>query len=131
MGLLFIDSCISQRGENSRTLRLARAFLEEYRKAHPDDEVTVTRVGNLGLKPLTPADLDARDALARAGDFSGPVFRLARDVQAADKIVVPTFPFKWPSSRRAWTVMVTEVAVSTQPRNSARIKESLPTPSMP
>ena len=88
MGLLFIDSCISQRGENSRTLRLARAFLEEYRKAHPDDEVTVTRVGNLGLKPLTPADLDARDALARAGDFSGPVFRLARDVQAADKIVV-------------------------------------------
>ena len=52
-------------------------------------------------------------------------------MMAADKIVVPTFPFKWPSSRRAWTVMVTEVAVSTQPRNSARIKESLPTPSMP
>ena len=104
MGLLFIDSCISQRGENSRTLRLARAFLEEYRKAHPNDEVTVTRVGNLGLKPLTPADLDARDALARAGDFSGPVFRLARDVQAADKIVVaaPFWDLSFPAALRIY-----------------------------
>ncbi len=30
MKLLFVDCCISQRGEDSRTLRLAKAYLERF-----------------------------------------------------------------------------------------------------
>ena len=36
MKLLFVDCCISQRGENSRTAALAKAYLEGFRSAHPD-----------------------------------------------------------------------------------------------
>ena len=104
MGLLFINSCVSQRGEASRTLRLARAFLEAYRKGHPEDAVTVTRVGEPGWTPLTAADLDARDALAKAGDFSAPAFRLAREFQSADRIAVaaPFWDLSFPSVLRIY-----------------------------
>ena len=36
MKLLFVDSCISQRGADSRTWRLAAAFLEAFAASHPD-----------------------------------------------------------------------------------------------
>ena len=40
---------------------------------------------------------------------------------AAPKIVEPTFPFKCPNSRSVSTVILTEVAVSTVPTNTAFI----------
>ena len=40
-------------------------------------------------------------------------------IMAADRIVVPTRVFSRPSSRSAWTVMETEVAVRMQPINRA------------
>ena len=43
MKLLFVNCCISQRGENSRTLSLARAFLEAFRAAHPGAEIETVR----------------------------------------------------------------------------------------
>ena len=39
MKLLFVDSCISQRGADSRTRRLAAAFLEAFAASHPDWEL--------------------------------------------------------------------------------------------
>ena len=36
--LLFINACV--RGERSRTLKLARRFLDAYRAAHPDTVIT-------------------------------------------------------------------------------------------
>lgn len=102
--LLFIDGCVSQRGPESRTRRLACAFLEEYEKAHPDACVTMTRVDKLGFQPMTPRDLDERDRRARAGDFSGFDFRSARSFQSADKIVVaaPFWDLSFPSALRVY-----------------------------
>jgi len=102
--LLFIDGCISQRGPESRTQRLVRAFLEEYEKAHPDAFVTMTRVDELDLRPLTPGELDQRDRRAQAGDFSGLEFSFARSFQSADKIVVaaPFWDLTFPAALRVY-----------------------------
>ena len=65
MKLLFVNCCISQRGEGSRTLALAKAFLEAWKAKHPEAEVeTVEPETLLALKPFAPDMLNDRDALA-------------------------------------------------------------------
>jgi FMN-dependent NADH-azoreductase len=102
--LLFIDSCISPRGPASRTYGLARAFLDAWEEAHPEDAHTMVRVDKLGLEPFTEAMLHERDALAAAGDFSGPAFRMARVFQQAEKIVVaaPFWDLTFPAALRVY-----------------------------
>lgn len=78
MKLLFVDCCISQRGENSRTAALAKAYLEGFRSAHPDAQVeTVTPQTLLNLRPFDVPALNERDALASVGAWDAPVFDLA------------------------------------------------------
>ena len=68
MKLLFVDCCISQRGENSRTAALAKAYLEGFRSAHPDAQVeTVTPETLLNLRPFDVPALNEREALASVG----------------------------------------------------------------
>ena len=53
MKLLFVNGCISQRGEESRTLVLARSFLDAWQARHPEAEVeTVEPEALLALKPF-------------------------------------------------------------------------------
>ena len=102
--LLFIDGCISQRGRESRTRRLAEAFLSAFRRAHPETEVEAVRLEELELKPFTPAALDRREALAFEGDFGAPVFGLARQFRRADKIVAaaPFWDLSFPAVMRTY-----------------------------
>lgn len=104
MRLLFVDACISQRGENSRTRTLAEAFLEAFRGAHPDWEIETVEVGTLGLAPFTPETLDERDALAGVGAFDAPVFALARQFRGADAVVVaaPFWDLSYPAALRIY-----------------------------
>lgn len=104
MKLLFVDACISQRGEGSRTLGLAEAFLKAFKEGRPGAEVERLRIEGLGLSPFAPAELDAREALARAGDFNAPVFALARQFQAADRIAVaaPFWDLTFPAALRVY-----------------------------
>ena len=87
MKLLFIDGCVSQRGPASRTRALAEAFLSAFRESHPGAEVETVTLEALDLKPFLPAALNQRDELASVGAFGAPVFDLARQFQAADKII--------------------------------------------
>ena len=95
--LLFVDCCVSQRGEHSRTLALARAYLDAFREKHPD--WAVERAELAGLAPFTPEMLDQRDRLAKRGDFGAEVFAPARAFQAADAIVVaaPLWDMSYPA----------------------------------
>ena len=53
MKLLFVDCCISQRGENSRTKKLADTFLAAFREKHPEAEIeTVLPETLLALRPF-------------------------------------------------------------------------------
>lgn len=104
MKLLFIDGCISQRGPGSRTRALAEAFLSAFRESHPGAEVETVTLEALDLKPFRPAALNQRDELASVGAFGAPVFDLARQFQAADKIVAaaPFWDLSFPAVMRTY-----------------------------
>ena len=104
MKLLFIDGCISQRGPASRTRALAEAFLSAFQETHPGAEVETVTLEALDLKPFLPAALNRRDELASVGAFDAPVFDLARQFQAADKIVAaaPFWDLSFPAVMRTY-----------------------------
>ena len=82
--LLFINACV--RRDRSRTLRLARAVVDQY----PEHEVEELVLEEMGLRPLDSAFLDKRDALISAGDYDDPIFDLAKKFAEADIIVMAT-----------------------------------------
>ena len=104
MKLLFIDGCISQRGPASRTRALAEAFLSAFQESHPGAEVETVTLEALDLKPFLPAALNRRDELASVGAFDAPVFDLARQFQAADKIAAaaPFWDMSFPAVMRIY-----------------------------
>lgn len=105
MNLLFVNCCISQRGADSRTRRLADAFLTAFQTSHPDWTVeTVSPETLLALKPLDADMLNARDALCAAGSFDAPVYDLARQLRAADAVVVaaPFWDLSFPAALRTY-----------------------------
>ena len=63
--LLFINACV--RGERSRTLQLARRFLEIWQQKHPEAVVAQRDLCRDRLSPQYPEVLEKRDALWSAG----------------------------------------------------------------
>lgn len=105
MKLLIVDCCISQRGEDSRTRQLLRAFQEAFCRTHPEAEVeTVSPQMLLALRPFDPAALDERDALASVQAWDAPVFALARQFRAADAVAVaaPFWDLSFPAALRTY-----------------------------
>lgn len=105
MKLLFVDCCISQRGPASRTLLLASAYSTAFMETWPDAEIeTVLPETLLALKPFDVKMLDERDALASVGAWDAPVFDLARQFRAADRIVVaaPFWDLSFPAALRTY-----------------------------
>lgn len=82
--VLFVDACV--REEESRTRELARAFLDAYEAAHPDDVVETAHLGALRPQPLDRASLALRDGLF--GQWDNPVFDMARQFRDADLLVI-------------------------------------------
>lgn len=105
MKLLIVDGCISQRGEHSRTRRLLEAYVEAFRRRHPETETeTVTPAALLALKPFDVEMLDQRDALASVQAWDAPVYDLARQFRAADAVVVaaPFWDLSFPAALRTY-----------------------------
>ena len=105
MKLLFVDCCISQRGEGSRTKKLADAFLTAFREKNPEADVeTVTPETLLALKPFDVEMLNERDALASVGAWDAPVFDLPRQFRGADAILVaaPFWDMSFPAALRTY-----------------------------
>ena len=101
MKLLFVNCCISQRGEASRTLALAKAFLEAVPAAEVEE---VTPEQMLALKPFDVDMLNKRDELFKAGRFDDPMYDLARQFCAADAVVVaaPYWDMAYPTALRTY-----------------------------
>lgn len=104
MKLLYIDCCVTLRGPDSRTRALAEAFLSAFQESHPGAEVETVTLEALDLKPFLPAALNRRDELASVGAFDAPVFDLARQFQAADKIAAaaPFWDMSFPAVMRTY-----------------------------
>ena len=84
--LLFINACV--RGERSRTLQLARRFLEIWQQKHPEAVVAQRDLCRDRLSPQYPEVLEKRDALWSAGKLDDPLFAPARQFAAAGRIVI-------------------------------------------
>ena len=84
--ILFVDACV--RGERSRTLALARRFLEAYHTRHPESVVKRRSLCENRLSPQYPEVLAQRDELWNAGQLDHEIFAPARQFAAADKIVI-------------------------------------------
>lgn len=89
--LLFIDACC--RGD-SRTRRLAKKLL-----ATLDGGVKELKLYEKGLVPLDEGELALREELIAKADFSHEMFDLAKELAAADEIVVaaPYWDLSFPS----------------------------------
>lgn len=114
MKLLFVDCCISQRGDQSRTRALCGAFLEEYRRTHPAAEIEVADLQKMNLKPFDQAMLDDRDALISVKAFDAPVFEPARQFKAADHILVgaPFWDLTFPALLRIYIEYISAKSVT-------------------
>ena len=86
--LLFVDCCISYRGDRSRSHALCEAFLESYKKAHPAEDIEVVNLQRMALKPFDQFSTDDRNALRNVKAFDAPIFKLARQFRRADRVVI-------------------------------------------
>lgn len=84
--LLFLDCCV--RGEESRTLRLCRRFMEKMKEKEPELEIRVRRLCEEGVTALDGETLKKRDRLVSERDWQNEMFAYAREFAGADYILV-------------------------------------------
>ena len=82
---LYIDCCI--RGEQSRTKRLAEAFLAAY-GARENVEITRLTLMDEPLIPFSNGFFWQREGLLEHGELDHPRFRYAHQFQQAERIII-------------------------------------------
>ena len=102
MNVLFVNGCI--RGEESRTLRLCRAALDQIQKTIGDVTVEELCLDQEEIQPLHSQTLAKREALCEAGKTDDPMFRYAHQFAQADCILVgvPYWEYQFPSLFRCY-----------------------------
>ena len=100
--ILFVNACV--REERSRTLKLARAFLEAYAQRHPEETITERDLMKERLEPLYPETLAQQEALEETRQFDHPMFAIAREFVSADKLVIaaPFWELSFPAVLRVY-----------------------------
>ncbi len=104
--ILFIDACVRR---DSRTRRLAKRVLK--RLSGP---VETVRLEEIGFPKTDEAFLRKRDACIAAGDFSDPMFDLAKQFRSADTVVVaaPHWDLSFPASLKQYFEQVNVVGLT-------------------
>lgn len=102
MKVLFVNCCI--RAEQSRTLRLCKAALEQIQESCGPVQLEELSLMEEALTPMDRATLEKRDQLGRAGAFDDPMFGYARQFAQADLIVVgaPYWDFAFPAMLKCY-----------------------------
>lgn len=100
--VLFLNACL--REEQSRSLRLARCFLDRYTALHPEDTIIERNLGRERIEPLYADTFAAQEALLEAGKTDDPVFALSHQFTSADKLVIaaPFWGQSFPSVLRIY-----------------------------
>lgn len=102
MKVLFVNACM--RGEKSRTLELCRDYLNKLQEAYPQAEVEEVDLTTLDIQVQDGAFIERRDALLRTGDFSDEMFDLAKQLIAADHVVIgaPYWDLSFPAKLKMY-----------------------------
>ena len=118
--ILYINACV--RGE-SRTARIAETLLHKL-----GGEYEEVRLSEQVPEPLSEARLQRRTALIQRGDYSDPMFDLARQFQRAEIVVVaaPYWDLSFPAVLKLYfeniyvTGLVSEYGPDGMPRGLCR-----------
>ena len=104
--LLFINACVRN---DSRTKRLADALLSKM-----TDEVVEVRLEDIEFPVDNEAFLHKRDELISNADWNDPMFDLARQFAAADRIVVaaPYWDLSFPAALKQYFEQVNVVGIT-------------------
>lgn len=96
MGVLFVNACL--RGDESRTLRLCRAYLEGLPNVHEVD------LGQKRLSPLYRGEVKFRAQLELAGVYDDQIFDLSKQFAHADEIVIgaPYWDLSFPAALKVY-----------------------------
>lgn len=86
MKVLFVNACL--RGEKSRTLVLCRDYLQKLKEAHPEAEMEEVDLNSLDIEVQTGEVVERRDELRHADKFDDEMFDLAKQLIAADHVVI-------------------------------------------
>ena len=121
--VLFVNACVRS---DSRTEQLARALLERL-----DGEQEEVKLSEADLQPLSEERLLRRTELIGKGQFSDPMFRLARQFRRADLIVVaaPYWDLSFPAILKLYleniyvTGLVSEYTETGEPRGLCRARK--------
>ena len=94
--ILYINACVRS---ESRTNRIAKALLGTL-----GGEYEEVKLAEVMPEPLSEKRLQKRTELIEKGDYSDPMFDLARQFQAADMIVIaaPYWDFGFPAVLKAY-----------------------------
>jgi len=100
--VLFVNACV--RGEESRTLRLAKVFLNELRKALPDCELVEHNLMEMGLRSVDMQTLERKEALCDQHAWNALLFAPTVQLQQADLVVIaaPYWDMSFPSILKVW-----------------------------
>lgn len=102
MELLFVNAC--PRGDESRTLRLAKAFLRELQNLDPTVTITEHNLPEMKLLPIDAQGLALREPLCDARDWAHPFLQPAVEFQRADAILIaaPYWDLAFPAMLKVW-----------------------------
>lgn len=102
MKLLFVDAC--PRREESRTLQLARTFLQGVGESCPGVEVITHCLPEMGLLPVDQLWLREKEAACDRKDFQGEMFAPVHDLQKVQAVVAaaPYWDLSFPAMLKIW-----------------------------
>ena len=92
------------RGEKSRTLELCKDYLEKLESAYPEAEIEEVDLTSMDIQVQDGAFIERRDAFLKAGDFSDSMFDLAKQLIAADHVVIgaPYWDLSFPAKLKMY-----------------------------
>ncbi len=112
MKILFVNACV--RGEESNTLKLCRAALEELQVKYKNAVVEEVDLNRERPEPLHPEYVKERSALHAAKAYDNPIFNYARQFAAADLILIgaPYWDLAFPAILKIYLERICAVDVS-------------------
>ncbi|MBR4410673.1 MAG: NAD(P)H-dependent oxidoreductase [Firmicutes bacterium] len=98
MKVLFVNACM--RGEKSRTLTLCRDYLQKLKEKYPEAVMEEVDLNQLEIELQTGDVLEHRDELRHADRFDDGMFDLAKQLIAADHVVIgaPYWDLSFPAA---------------------------------
>lgn len=111
--VLYIKANAKPEGQ-SRTFKISDAFIEEYKKHHPEDQIITLDLYKENIKPLTAEDLNTVFGPKTEESKKHPILKYAYQFAAADKYVIaePLWNLSIPAILKAYIDYICVVGIT-------------------